>query len=173
MSLPSISLRQANAADAEALAVFAAAVFPLGGRPGADPADLEAFISTELTPAKFRQFLANPNAALIVASDGPQIAGFILAMRNCGHPQIEAQCAAELRKLYVDPQHHGKGVANALMQQALDWLHPAADVVWLSVFSENPRAIAFYERWGFRQAGTQYFVVGQDHQKDLVMRRDL
>jgi diamine N-acetyltransferase len=173
MSLPSTSLRPAIAADAEALASFAAKVFPLGGRPGADPADLARFISSELNPNKFREFIADPEASLILAVHEEHIAGLALAIRNCAHAQIEAACPGELRKLYVDPQHHGKGVANALMQQALNSLQPPADVVWLSVFSENARAIAFYQRWGFRIVGTQKFMVGNDPQEDFLMRRDL
>jgi len=41
--------------------------------------------------------------------------------------------------------------------------------LWLSAFSENGRAIAFYTRWGFRIAGEHDFVVGNDRQRDYVM----
>jgi len=44
--------------------------------------------------------------------------------------------------------------------------------VWLSVYSENPRAIAFYKKWGFHIAGSQEFLVGADPQQDFLMRRD-
>jgi ribosomal protein S18 acetylase RimI-like enzyme len=44
--------------------------------------------------------------------------------------------------------------------------------LWLSVFSENRRALSFYERWGFRIVGTQRFLVGTDPQLDYLMLRE-
>jgi hypothetical protein len=48
MAEPGICVRCARSDDAEALSAFAAAVFPLGGPPGADPLDLAHYIATEL-----------------------------------------------------------------------------------------------------------------------------
>jgi len=43
--------------------------------------------------------------------------------------------------------------------------------VWLGVWEHNPRAIAFYRKWGFEAVGEHVFVVGTDPQRDLVMTR--
>jgi ribosomal protein S18 acetylase RimI-like enzyme len=102
------------------------------------------------------------------------LCGYTLVVQPSLHPQIEAVAPAELRKLYVAPAYHGAGVANALMGQAIARLESRhLQVAWLSVYSENPRAVAFYKRWGFYVVGTQDFLVGTDRQKDFVMRRDL
>ena len=65
---------------------------------------------------------------------------------------------------------HGRGVGEALLnacvRQAREW---GCDVVWLGVWERNPRAIAFYEKWGFRRVGEQRFLVGTDSQRDHVM----
>ena len=45
--------------------------------------------------------------------------------------------------------------------------------LWLAVWQRNPRAIAFYRKYGFRDVGTHFFVVGSDHQTDRVMFREL
>jgi ribosomal protein S18 acetylase RimI-like enzyme len=80
---------------------------------------------------------------------------------------------AELQKFYVAPAHQGRGVAHELMRQVLASLsrHRLA-TVWLSVHSENPKAIAFYKKWGFYVVGTHEVLVGADRQKDFLMRRD-
>ncbi len=44
-----------------------------------------------------------------------------------------------------------------------------ARAVWLSVWSQNERAKAFYSRSGYRQVGTTTFVLGTDVQDDWVM----
>jgi GNAT superfamily N-acetyltransferase len=57
----------------------------------------------------------------------------------------------ELNAMYVRAAWHGTGVAHALMRAVLD---PAADTsLW--VFEENPRAQAFYRKYGFVLDGTR------------------
>ena len=46
-----------------------------------------------------------------------------------------------------------------------------ADVVWLGVWEENPRGIAFYRKCGFAVVGSHIFVVGTDPQRDVLMAR--
>jgi ribosomal protein S18 acetylase RimI-like enzyme len=43
--------------------------------------------------------------------------------------------------------------------------------IWLSTFSENSRAIAFYKKWGFEVIGETTFLVGSDPQKDVLLLR--
>jgi ribosomal protein S18 acetylase RimI-like enzyme len=45
--------------------------------------------------------------------------------------------------------------------------------LWLAVWERNPRAIAFYEKFGFRDVGRQDFRLGSDLQTDRVMVADL
>ena len=47
------------------------------------------------------------------------------------------------------------------------------DLIWLGVWEQNPRAIAFYTKWGFVEVGAQTFRLGSDLQRDLVMAREL
>lgn len=44
-----------------------------------------------------------------------------------------------------------------------------AETVWLGVWEKNPRAIAFYEKCGFRITGSHPFLVGTDLQTDRIM----
>src|SRR5437016_9600038 len=94
------SVQRAISEDAEALSAFAAAVFPLGGRPGADPADLALYIARELTPECFRTLIADPNAALWVATIADRICGYALVLRSSPHPRIASVAPAEVRKFY-------------------------------------------------------------------------
>jgi diamine N-acetyltransferase len=173
MAEPSISIRYAALDDAAALSEFAAAIFPLGCPPGADPRDLAHHIAAKLTPECFHTLIADTNAMLFVAEVADKICGCVLALRSSPHPQIEALAPAELQKFYVAPAQHGRGVADELMRQVLASLgRDRLEAVWLSVNCENPRAIAFYKRWGFRIVGTHQLLVGADPQKDFIMRRD-
>jgi ribosomal protein S18 acetylase RimI-like enzyme len=58
--------------------------------------------------------------------------------------------------MYVDPDRWRQGVGDALMRAALERLSglPYEEAV-LWTFKENGRAIAFYERYGWRPDGAE------------------
>lgn len=63
----SVSVRAARPQDAHALADLAARTFPLANPPGADLADMNAFIAEHLTTHSFQGYLADPHARVLVA----------------------------------------------------------------------------------------------------------
>ena len=48
-----------------------------------------------------------------------------------------------------------------------------ASWLWLKVWEENPRARAFYRRWGFRQAGREEVAVAGAVLPHLILVKDL
>jgi ribosomal protein S18 acetylase RimI-like enzyme len=169
------SIRRATSADAESLSVFAATVFPLGC-PETASSDLSAYIETELTPARFAAHLEDGNLIVLLAeafgTEGRHIVAYMIIARRSPHPNLAAPAPSEFRKLYLDPTYHDTGLSSALFHCALSLLSAEGPrPIWLSVFSENPRAIAFYKKWGFEVVASQEFLVGTDRQKDFVMQR--
>lgn len=59
----------------------------------------------------------------------------------------------EVAELYVDSFFSGQGIGGKLLDFAVDRF----DVRNLWVLEENPRAIAFYERHGFRNSGIRKY----------------
>ncbi|MFN0097433.1 MAG: GNAT family N-acetyltransferase [Gemmatimonadaceae bacterium] len=51
--------------------------------------------------------------------------------------------------------------------------HAGAEPLWLGVWERNPRAIAFYRKFGYADVGAHVFVVGTDPQTDRIMTRPL
>jgi diamine N-acetyltransferase len=73
--------------------------------------------------------------------------------------QIVGFCSAEkpddsaaIRTMYVLPAYQGKGIGNQLIAKALAWLGDDVSVS-VGVASYNTKAIAFYEKSGFRNTG--------------------
>jgi ribosomal protein S18 acetylase RimI-like enzyme len=171
------SIRRATSSDAVALSTFAASVFPLGC-PETAAEDLAAYIESELGPTNFRSLLDDPNIVVLLAESSElamekRLVAFMVVVRRSSHPALAVASSAEFRKLYLDPAYHGTGLSSALLHCALSILNSEGlRSVWLSVFSENPRAIAFYKKWGFQIVGSQEFLVGTDRQKDFLMQRD-
>lgn len=165
-----VQVRRAALSDADALSRLAGALFPLGCPPGTGSEDLAAYIDRELNPEKFLELLEDPMIVISIAAVGDELAGYALMARNAAPSALPVSARCELRKFYVDARYHGQGIAGLLMQEVLKIAHEEPDgALWLSVFSENDRAIAFYQKWGFHIAGTQDFWVGSDRQKDYLM----
>ena len=48
-----------------------------------------------------------------------------------------------------------------------------AEILWLGVWERNPRAAAFYRKYGFERIGEQTFILGADRQTDWIFVRSL
>ena len=47
------------------------------------------------------------------------------------------------------------------------------DVIWLGVWEQNLRALAFYRKYGFEVVGNHVFQFGTDAQTDLIMAANI
>jgi ribosomal protein S18 acetylase RimI-like enzyme len=66
-----------------------------------------------------------------------------------------------VHRLAVDPSSQGKGLAEELMQFAYEVAGKYQyATIRLNAFANNPRAVALYERLGYRRAGTVMFRKG-------------
>ena len=170
------AIQLANAEEAEDLSRFAEASFVHTFGHIYDPADLAAFLADWNPPARIAAQIADPEwtIALIRGDDGA-ILGFaklgpIDFPVPDGHPTDDA---TELHQLYVAPEAKGTGVAAALMDWGIAWARERASILYLSVFTENPRAQAFYRRYGFVDIGRNAFRVGNHIDEDRIWRLDL
>lgn len=137
-----------------------------------DPADLAAFYA-RFTPEAWRAELEDPDYAFRLAEDAGELAGFA-KVSSVTLPVEPAESAAELRQLYVDRAWHGAGIAQALMAWALGEARGrGAESLYLTVFTDNHRAKAFYARYGFQAVGRYDFMVGSQADEDIIMRAPL
>ena len=172
---PKISISLAAESDASALADFGRRAFDETFGPYNTPADMEAFLSKTFGIDQQTAEVGNREQAMIVArADDGAIAGYALLKRTSIEASVSAERPAEVQRIYVDSSLHGHNVGARLMsacvEQARAW---GCDAVWLGVWERNPRAIAFYEKCGFRDAGSHAFWVGSDRQTDRVMVMEL
>jgi len=171
-----IAVEPATAADAEALSAFAEASFVDTFGPMYDPADLAVFLAGWNPPDRIAAQVADPDWAVALVRDaGGAILGFVKLgpidfALPAGQPSDDA---TELHQLYVGAAAKGTGVAAALMEWGIAWARERASILYLSVFSENPRAQAFYRRYGFVDVGRNAFRVGDHIDEDRIWRLDL
>jgi len=80
----------------------------------------------------------------------------------------------ELQQIYLRGEWHGSGVADRLMQWAVDAAQSrGAPDLYLTVFDDNARAKRFYGRYGFGEVGRCSFEIGGRAYDDRIWRRRL
>ncbi|HZC52948.1 MAG TPA: GNAT family N-acetyltransferase [Mycobacterium sp.] len=162
-----VHLATTDCVDAAELAAVAARTFPLACPPSMAPGNIASFIDTHLSAARFAEYLADPQYAVLTAVQDDRIIGYAMLVRGVDD-------SAELSKMYILAELHGTGVSTALMERALaraaDW---GVRRVWLGVNQKNQRAQRFYARSGFEVSGTRTFRVGDGTEDDFVMTREV
>jgi ribosomal protein S18 acetylase RimI-like enzyme len=174
-----ITLRWATPDDAARLAHAAATFFADTFGPDNTPEDMSHYLASAFSERQQRAELEDPANRVLVALGGDNVvAGYVhlklgTTPRDTAIPN-EAKKPMEIARLYADRRWHGQGLGGRLMNAAVkaarEW---GADVIWLGVWERNARAIAFYRKHGFRVIGEQWFMLGADRQRDLVMAREL
>ena len=167
-----IHYRDANEGDAEALAALFSDTFRETFGHLYKQADLAAFLS-EHTPGHWQEQLRDGAFAVRIAEANGAAVG-LAKLGPLKLPVEPAGPALELRQLYVSKEVRGSGVAATLM----DWLIGEAQgrgarELYLSVYTDNPRARRFYARYGFRDVGPYVFMVGSQADEDIIMRLSL
>lgn len=166
----SLRFRRGQAADAEALARFAARTFAETFGPDNRPEDIAAHLADSYGPAQQSRELADPDYITLLGEGSDGIAGYAQLRRGQPPACVDTDAPVELYRFYVDRPWQGTGLAQRLMEA----VHAAADAwggrsIWLCVWERNPRAIAFYVKSGYRDVGAADFYVGPDRQTDRVL----
>lgn len=137
-------------------------------------------MALSLSPSALLRDLTSAGTWVFAAMIDEQWAGYthlrLAAVPAGAHSQHGATAGGatplEIARFYVAREWHGQGVAAGLLNTVLT--HAQAErspTVWLSVWQENARAIAFYEKSQFRCIGTTNFLMGNDLQDDFIMER--
>lgn len=166
------TIRTATAADAAMLAGFAARSFDDTFAIHNSEADMRAYLAATFSPAIQRAEIEAEKAETLLIETGtpPLCAGFAQIGFDAPSPFVPASAPVEIKRFYVDRDHHGAGVAAVLMAEILRRAGTGA-TIWLGVWEHNARAIRFYARHGFVAVGEQSFILGSDVQRDIVMMR--
>jgi len=140
MSATDLAVRPAGAADAVAVIELVGRVFHEYGfvwHPATEVADLLAFD---------RHYQAPRGAFFVVSREG-SIVGSVGVERT-------ADGAAELHRLYLDPDLRGRGLGRALVLAVLEWCR-VHGIGRLTLWSDTrfARAHLLYERMGFERIG--------------------
>jgi diamine N-acetyltransferase len=149
-----LAFRLALPRDAAALTDFARRTFRDAYLDVMEPELMARVLAEQFRPARQRAEIDDPAAAWIVGQVDGGLAGYAY-LRTGRMPEIGTPPApVELARFYVDRAWHGRGVARQLMDEVVAHSRRVGGrTLWLAVWQRNPRAIAFYLKYGFTRTG--------------------
>jgi GNAT superfamily N-acetyltransferase len=167
-----IAIRQATTADAALFTTIAQSAFIDTFSRDNTPEDMAQYCAEAFGEAIQERELADGRTIVLMAERDDDVVGYAMLRAGDVADCVADRNAMEITRLYSVVRVIGTGVGAALMQRCLETAAERGHrSVWLGVWEHNPRAIAFYERWGFVDVGEKPFVLGTDRQTDRVMVR--
>jgi len=170
MMKTTLSIRMATAADAEMLTELAWRTFHDAFAPMNSPENMEAYMSENFTLQKISAQIADQRADFLIAEIEATPVAFAKLYDGQVPDCVGGVAPIELERFYVDRQFHGQGIAQTLMQACFDRARQSGHgTIYLGVWENNHRAIAFYRKCGFDVVGSHAFQLGDEAQNDLLM----
>ena len=118
---------------------------------------ISKFVYSEFTEEKILEVIRNK--IVYVATNEDNLTGYIVL-------SSDTDSKIEIETLYVMPKFQREGVGKQLIQQSLAL---AGKTIWLSTWELNHRAIAFYNKIGFKETGEIFFDLYGDKIRNVVL----
>jgi len=167
-----ISITKASLADTQTLVSIGRETFFETFAEGNTQENMQKFLDETFTEDKVRAEISNPDSLHYIAWEGEVAIGYLKLNHAAAQTELQDENSLEIARIYVKSAYHGKQVGQLLFEKALA---VAAELgkssIWLGVWEENPRAIRFYEKNGFTVFDKHTFIVGDDEQTDLLMKK--
>lgn len=168
------TLRYATVDDAELIADISRQTFYDTFAAHNTKEDMDLFLGQQFTKGKLMLEVGRRENVFLLAFQQHDVAGYVKLREHIHPSSLPFVPTLEIARLYATEKFIGKGVGNMLMQTSLDIARQKnKQVVWLGVWEKNDRAIAFYKKWGFQKFDETDFLLGNDVQRDWLMKREL
>jgi len=172
--LSSIQIKKVEASEADTLLAYSKQTFYEFFAHLNEPANMEAYSSVAFTLQNIQGQLSNPDSEFYFAMLNDAIVGYVKLNFNDAQTEYKDKNALEIERIYVSGEHHGKQIGKQLLDFAIKTARSKQFAyVWLGVWEHNEKALGFYKHQGFELCGSHDFMLGDDKQTDLLMKKKL
>jgi ribosomal protein S18 acetylase RimI-like enzyme len=136
--------------------------------------NMSRYLENNLSLVRLREELSNPYSEFYFASLENEVIGYLKINFELAQNELKTANSIEIERIYVLKEFHGKNTGQLLLENAFQIAKEKGNEnVWLGVWEENKRAIRFYQKFGFEEFDKHIFMLGEDVQTDILMRRKL
>lgn len=127
------------------------------------------YVLSRFTPNNFEALLREKSSAVFVAEIDHNLVGYATVTGGALCP-APTSAKAELATLYVQEHFMGQGIGHALLVHAQRWARQRErSHLWLTTYSQNRRAIAFYTKHGYTKIDVTLFELGTEKHENVVL----
>lgn len=138
------------------------------------PENMQVYLEKAFSREKLQDELTNPLSRFFFLAQGSQLVGYLKINEGEAQTDLKDSASLEIERIYIKKEFQGYGLGKKLIEQAVEIaVKEGKQYLWLGVWEKNQKAIAFYKKMGFREVGTHHFYMGDEKQRDFIMRRDL
>ena len=167
-------ITQAGTRDAKILTQLSITTFRDAFGPVNKQEDMDKYIAEEMNIERLTAELNDKDNLFFLVWYNGVLVGYA-KLRTAKTPEELKNCnPVEIERLYIQQAYQSKKVGAAIMSYCIDYAKSQKyDTIWLGVWEHNNRAIKFYEEWDFVLFGAHSFVLGNDEQTDVLMKKIL
>lgn len=133
--------------------------------------NMTQYLTENLSLEKLRTELSNEGSSFYFLEYETNIIGYLKINAGTAQTENKYEGSLEIERIYILSAYQGKGTGKLLLDHALEAARlMKASFVWLGVWENNMRAIAFYQKHGFEAFDKHVFMLGNDEQIDLLLR---
>lgn len=123
---------------------------------------------------KIREEIMNKDSEFFFIYVDNEVSGYLKLNINSAQSDLKSENGLEIERLYIKYQYKSIGLGKLLIRYGLKRAEKLRKgFVWLGVWEKNSAAIGFYMKNGFSEIGVHDFIMGDEVQNDLIMRKDV
>jgi ribosomal protein S18 acetylase RimI-like enzyme len=155
-----LAIKKATLKNANLLSKLSIAAFIPAHGQAAPKEVVDAYIAANFSEENFRKELSNPKFQYHILYYKEKMAGFSKVIFNQKNEHVVDKNATKMERLYLLKEFYNLGLGKELLNfnSTLAKKHKQAGI-WLFVWIENLKAIAFYKKMGFQKVGEHDFVL--------------
>ncbi|SHG43860.1 Acetyltransferase (GNAT) family protein [Chryseolinea serpens] len=155
---------KATLQHAEVLHELGAKTFYTSHKDSAPAHEIASYMEKVYNLAAIKKELTDPANIYHVIQHEDTVAGFSKIELSMEHPAIALERVSKMDQIYLLDSFHGLKLGAKLMRHNIDYSKSRGqNGMWLVVWLKNTKAIAFYEKFGFRIAATDQFQLTETH----------
>lgn len=169
-----IQFKACTLEDLPALQAIARATFEETFANDNDLTNMQSYLNEAFSSEKLTKELGTKGTYFFLLHYEGKRAGYLKLNVDAAQTEPMGADKLEIERIYVKQAFQGHGLGQYLMQKAIEFaLNLQKYTIWLGVWEKNTKAIAFYERAGFKKIGTHTFTLGDEEQLDYMMEKTL
>jgi len=172
--MDSLGIRPCTLSDLSILQKLSVDTFRQAYEPANDPIAFEQHIARAFNLEQLTKELNNPESRFFFLEELGKAIGFLKLNIGAAQTEFMEDNYLEIERIYLLGAFKGQGYGRLLMDFAIDTGRAdGKEKIWLGVWEENPKAIAFYKHLGFQIVGSHTFMLADLPELDWVMERVL